>query len=264
MSAMDELQLEEEETKAIPQRRLVSLWNNGLKELAVVGALFICYRISSGILPHAAVLAFQNAYDIIDLERSLGLFVEQDFQSFFLGNAFLIHLVNTIYTILYYPALIIFAIWAFKYHRQQYFTVRNVLFVSAAIAFLCFSFYPVAPPRLLPEFGFIDTMATHGAVNYGSTGLNSVTNPYAAMPSCHFGWTLLIGIATVHIARAWWLKVLGVLLPLLMLMSIVATANHFILDAVGGAVVIGLAYGIVKLFSALKKGAISRTSADLG
>lgn len=263
MSGTDELQLEEEETKAPQQWRWRSLWDKGIREVAIVGAIFLCYRISSGALSHGFDLASQNAYDIVNLEKSLGIFFELDFQSFFLGNTFLIHLVNTIYTILYYPALIIFAIWAFIYHRQQYLVVRNVFVVSAAMAFICFALYPVAPPRMLPELGFIDTMATHGAVNYGSTFLSSLTNPYAAMPSCHFGWTMLIGIAIIHIAKAWWLKILGALLPLFMLVSILATANHFILDAVGGAMVIGLAYGIVTLFSTLRRGEISPAFEDL-
>jgi membrane-associated phospholipid phosphatase len=174
-----------------------------------------------------------------------------------MNNVFLTHLVNTIYTIFYYPALIIFSIWAYRYHRQQYIIVRNVFLVSAAIAFTCFALFPLAPPRMLSELGFIDTMATHGAVHYESSVLSSLANPYAAMPSLHFGWTMLIGMAIIYIARSWWLKAVGIILPLFMLISIVATANHFILDAVGGAVVIGLAYGTVKLLSTWRKGAIS-------
>jgi membrane-associated phospholipid phosphatase len=100
-------------------------------------------------------------------------------------------------------------------------------------------------------------MATYGVVHYDSSFLSSLTNPYAAMPSCHFGWSLLIGIATIRIARAWWLKITGALLPSLMLVSILATGNHFILDAVGGAIVIGLAYGIVRLLHTLRERVIS-------
>jgi len=246
-----------DKTKALPQRIWVSLWHSGLKEIAIVGAIFLLYRISSGALSHGFDLASQNAYDIINLEKSLGIFLELDFQSLFLGNTFLIHVVNTIYTIFYYPALIIFAIWAFVYHRQQYFVVRNVFIVSAIIAFISFALYPVAPPRLLPELGFVDTMATHGVVHYGSTFLSSLTNPYAAMPSCHFGFTMLIGIAIIYIAKAWWLRIVGALIPSLMLVSILATANHFILDAVGGAMVIGLAYSAVRMFGTLRERAIS-------
>jgi membrane-associated phospholipid phosphatase len=211
------------------------------------------YRISSGSLDHGFDLARQNAYHIVDLERSLGIFIEQDFQSFFMDNAFLTRLVDTLYTILYYPALILFAIWAFTYHRQEYITVRNIFLVSAAIAFTCFALFPVAPPRMLPELGFIDSMAEHGVVQYESGFLGQITNPYAAMPSCHFAWTLLIGTAIFHMARSWWLKIVGIIVPLGMLISIVATANHYILDALAGAVVIGLSAGIVRLLGTWRR-----------
>ncbi len=228
-------------------------WDNGLRELAIVVLLYGSYRLTSGALGHSDVIAFQNAYDILHLERYLGLFVEREFQSFFLGNTFLMQLTNAIYTLFYYPALIIFGIWAYNRHREQYFVVRNVLVISAGLAFLSFALYPVAPPRLLPHLGFVDTMAQYGVLDYGSPGLRGLTNPYAAMPSLHFGWTLLIGIATFYVARAWWLKLMGILLPLGMLVAIVATGNHFVLDAIGGAVVIGLAYGLVLLFTKLRE-----------
>ena len=183
--------------------------------------------------------------------------------SFFMDNVFLTRIVDTVYTVFYYPALILFGIWAFTYHRQQYVTVRNIFLVSAAIAFTCFAVFPVAPPRMLPELGFIDSMAEHGLVQYESGFLGQLTNPYAAMPSCHFAWTLLIGTAILLIARSWWLKIVGIMLPLGMLMSIVATANHFILDAVAGAVLIGLSACIVKLLGTRRKETKSPVMEDL-
>jgi membrane-associated phospholipid phosphatase len=228
-------------------------WGGGLRELAVFGSIYGSYRLASGALPHTDLLAFQNAYNIVSVERHLGFFVEQGFQSLFLGSTFLMQLANAIYTVFYYPALIIFGIWAYNRHREQYFTVRNIFAVSAGLAFLCFALYPVAPPRLLPGLGIVDTMAQYGTLDYGSPGLRSITNPYAAMPSLHCGWTLLVGIATVHIARAWWLKLLGVLLPFGMLVATVATGNHFILDAIGGTLVIGLAYGLVLVFTRFRE-----------
>lgn len=238
------------------------LWDNGLREIAIIVTVFMLYRISSGSLDHGLEIARQNAYQIVDLERSLGIFVEQDIQSFFMDNAFLTHVVDTLYTILYYPALILFAIWAFAYHREQYVTVRNIFLVSAAIAFICFAVFPAAPPRMLPELGFIDSMAEHGVVQYESGFLGNITNPYAAMPSCHMAWTFLIGTAIFHIARSWWLKVVGIMLPLGMLTAIVATANHYILDAVAGILVIGLSAGIVRLLSTLRKEARSPVLED--
>lgn len=236
--------------KAKQQGRWKLRWNEALKEVAIIGAIFLTYRISSGILNHGFDQASQNTYDIVNLEKSLGIFLESDFQSFFINSAVLTNLINIIYTIFYYPALITFTIWAFIYHRQQYFLVRNVFLLSATIAFTCFALYPVAPPWMFPKLGFTDTMAEYGLVQYESGIMSSLTNLYAAMPSCHFAWTLLIGTAIVFMTRFWWLKMVGVILPLCMLISIIATANHFFLDALGGVVVVGLAYGILKLISA--------------
>ena len=243
----------DKELKAPWWCRVIPKWGGGLKEIAILGFVFGIYRLVSANLTHDEIPAFLNSYRILLFEKDLGLFVEQDFQSFFLGSELLTQLVNIIYTIFYYPALILFGIWAYKCHREQYTVVRNVFIVSAGIAFLCFTVYPVAPPRLLPYPGFVDTMAQFGFIDYKTSGLSSVTNPFAAMPSLHFGWTLLIGSATVYLARSWWGKTLGIILPVGMLMAIIATANHFFLDAIGGALVIGLAYLLVLLFSRLKE-----------
>lgn len=189
----------------------------------------------------------------MDFETRLKIFWELNVQSWFLGSSSLVQIANGLYTFLFYPVLISFGIWAYKCHRQPYSIARNVLIVSAAIGLPCFALYPMAPPRLLPELGFIDTLAKYQMVNYNSSLSVILVNQYAAMPSFHFAWTLLVGIATVYIARTWWLKLAGILLPLLTLVGIIATANHFILDAVAGAIVTGLSYSLVMLFTKLIK-----------
>ena len=228
-------------------------WSAGLRELLIIVLIYGAYRLASGAIPNREDIAIQNAYSVVDAERFLRLFVERNFQSLFLGNAFLVGLVNLLYTVCYYPALFLFGIWAFRRHREQYYIVRNVFVVSAIIAFVCFASFPTAPPRMLSELGFVDTMKQQGGVDYSSSAARALSNPYAAMPSLNLGWTLMIGIATVYIARFWWLKVVGALVPFGMFVAIVATGNHFILDAIAGAVVIGLAYGLVRLFPRLKE-----------
>jgi len=228
----------------------------GFRELVIIALIYGAYRLASGSIPNREDIAIQNAYRIVDAERFLRIFVENNFQSLFLGNAFLVGLVNLLYTICYYPALFLFGAWAFMRHRKQYYTVRNIFVVSAIIAFVCFALFPAAPPRMLSDLGFVDTMAQNGVkdLDYSSSVARALSNPYASMPSLHFGWTLLIGTATVYIARPRWLKVVGALVPFCMLVAIVATGNHFILDAIAGAVVIGLAYGLVRLYPRLKEG----------
>ena len=213
--------------------------------LAVYGA----YWLTRGSLPDRVPTAVWNAYDIVDIERYLGFFWELDIQSWFLRSSFWIDLTNAVYTYFFYPVLIIFAIWTYYRHRKQYPVVRNVFLVSAGIGFLCFAFYPVAPPRMLLSFGFVDTMRQYSDIHYQASFFRTFSNPYAAMPSLHFAWTLMVGIGTVYMARAIWLKVLGALVPICTLIAIVATGNHFILDAIAGAIVLGLSYGLVILFT---------------
>jgi len=227
-----------------------------VRELIIIALIYGTYRLISGSIPLEEDVAMDNAYSIIDAERFLRIFTERDFQSFFLGNALLVGLVNVLYTICYYPAFFLFGAWAFMRHRKTYYVVRNVFAVSAVIALTCFALFPAAPPRMLSELGFVDTM-THSGVkglNNDSSVARALGNPYACMPSLHFGWTFLIGTATVYVARPRWLKVVGALVPFCMLVAIVATGNHFFLDAVAGGVVIGLAYGVVSLYPRLKEG----------
>ena len=230
-----------------------SWWKGGIREITVVLVLYAAYSLTQGGLQDREFLAIHNAYNVIGFETRLKIFWELAIQGWFLGSDSLVQIANALYTFLFYPVLISFGIWAYRYHRQQYSIARNALLISAAIGLPCFALYPMAPPRLLPDLGFVDTLAKYQMVNYNSSLSVILVNQYAAMPSFHFAWTLLVGIATIYIAKNWWLKLAGILLPLLTLISIIATANHFILDAIAGAIVTGLSYGLVMLFAKLIK-----------
>ncbi|KPC93344.1 membrane protein, partial [Streptomyces sp. NRRL F-6602] len=115
---------------------------------------------------------------------------------------------------------------------------------------LGFWLYPLAPPRLMPELGFVDTV--HGVQDfsrpdYGS--LTAFTNQYAAMPSLHFGWSLWCGVVVVALAPRLWMKLLGLLHPFFTVCAIVGTANHWVLDAVGGAAVVAAGFGLVHVLA---------------
>nr|WP_203601041.1 bifunctional glycosyltransferase 87/phosphatase PAP2 family protein [Streptomyces sp. SID9727] len=120
---------------------------------------------------------------------------------------------------------------------------RSTLGFATLLALVGFWLYPLAPPRLMPGLGFIDTV--HGVQDFSQPdygALTAVTNQYAAMPSLHFGWSLWCGVIIVLLAPKVWMKALGVLHPLFTVSAIVATANHWVLDAVGGAVVVALGF----------------------
>uniref|UniRef100_UPI0034DF6076 phosphatase PAP2 family protein n=1 Tax=Streptomyces flavofungini TaxID=68200 RepID=UPI0034DF6076 len=149
------------------------------------------------------------------------------------------------------------AVLAVLYVRRpaEYRWARSALGFATVLALIGFWAYPLAPPRLMPGLGFIDTV--HGAQdftkpNYGT--LTDLTNQYAAMPSLHFGWSLWCGLVIALLAPRWWMKALGLLHPLLTVSAIVATANHWVLDAVGGAAVVGAGFGLTYLLSGPRAG----------
>ncbi|MFD7496947.1 bifunctional glycosyltransferase 87/phosphatase PAP2 family protein [Streptomyces sp. NPDC059832] len=127
---------------------------------------------------------------------------------------------------------------------------RSTIGFATLLALVGFWLYPLAPPRLMPGLGFIDTV--HGVQDfakpdYGS--LTAMTNQYAAMPSLHFGWSLWCGVVIVMLAPKAWMKALGLLHPLFTVSAIIATANHWVLDAVGGAAVVALGFGLTHLLA---------------
>lgn len=232
------------------------LWLDIVFEIAILTGVYLVYAFSRGSLDAKSSVALDHARTLMDIERSLGIFVERDIQSLFLGNSVLTHLANVLYTICYYPAVILFALWAYWRHRPKYKFVRTVFVISAAIAFISFALYPMAPPRFFDgspdrvalgaeDLGFVDTIADHWHANESPD--QRFYNPYAAMPSLHFAWALMVGIGIWWMTRSRWGRALGVLLPIGMFFGIVGTANHFILDAAAGAAVIGIAFGLAAL-----------------
>ena len=142
-------------------------------------------------------------------------------------------------------------ILAVLYWRRpvDYRWARTAIGFATVFALIGFWLYPLAPPRLMPGLGFIDTV--HGPQDftqpdYGT--LTELTNQYAAMPSLHFGWSLWCGLVILVLAPRWWMKALGLLHPLFTVTAIVVTANHWVLDAAGGAVVVAAGFGVTYLF----------------
>ncbi|MGF0171960.1 bifunctional glycosyltransferase 87/phosphatase PAP2 family protein [Streptomyces sp. Marseille-Q5077] len=143
------------------------------------------------------------------------------------------------------------AILAVLYWRRpvDYRWARTAIGFATVFALIGFWLYPLAPPRLMPGLGFIDTV--HGPQDFSRPDygtLTELTNQYAAMPSLHFGWSLWCGLVILILAPRWWMKALGLLHPLFTLTAIVVTGNHWVLDAVGGAAVVGAGFGMTYLF----------------
>lgn len=199
--------------------------------LFVVAAYFL-YFLVRGLVDIRLTDAYDNAARIIRLEQALGIFREPELQRWALEFPAVVTLINVIYVWWHWPLIAITVIWLYRSHPTRYPLYRNAILISGAIGLVIFATFPVAPPRFMDDWGFVDTITLHSR-SYRVLQPPSLTNKYAALPSLHFGWNLLIGIAIARHARGH-LRWLGIITPVAMFLSIILTANHYILDGIAG------------------------------
>ena len=214
----------------------------GFAELGAVILLYAAYELLRGVGDASFAVARDHAGDIVDLELALGVFVEQAVQDWATAIPLLPTLLGLAYVTLHLGATGVALVWLHRNHPDRFPLVRNVLVISTALSLVGYVLYPAAPPRLSGQ-GFVDTVSAHTHVNLSSDLLGSLYNPFAAVPSMHFGYALIVGFALAAYARRPVIRVIGALYPPFMLFDIVATGNHFLFDAaMGGLVVLVAAY----------------------
>jgi hypothetical protein len=221
-------------------------WLDVLRQVSLFASAYFAYRLVRGLVEHNANVAFAHAKDLISLERTLHLFVEPSVQAWASGS----HAVMLAASWLYVNAQTSVTIGALLYlylrHNRSFYFVRNMFMIAMAIALVGYIVFPTAPPRFMPEWGFIDSVSdfTGVHVSHQSASANALFNPYAAVPSMHVAFALMIGWPLSRLVRRRVVRVLWILYPFLMTFVIVATANHFIVDALLGAMTAGAsAYG---------------------
>ncbi len=219
-------------------------------EAALIVILYAAYwfvRNSQGSNLDAKAQAFTNAKRIIKAERWLGLYHEESIQEWFLQSRRFVQFLNGYYGIAHFLVTIAAMVWCFRKRPWRYRSIRNGLALMTWFALIGFKFFPLMPPRLLPpRFGFQDTLEIVGGPWHFKSGpVAQVSNQFAAMPSLHFGWAAWCAVAFWPWAITWPRKLLLLAYPALTLVAIVATANHYFLDALGGFAVftIGMRVG---------------------
>jgi hypothetical protein len=206
----------------------------------------LLYSLVRGDAFAKAAVSLQHGYSVMRWESRLGLFFERDVQRVALDHGTLLHLVNLIYTYGHFPVVFLFGAWVFRCRRRAYPLWRNTLLFSLGLSALLYVTYPLAPPRYYPQLGFVDTLAAYSKISYATSGVNLFYNPFAAMPSLHFGWSALVGVGFICLVKHRVLRYVGALVPLMMWLSITATANHFIVDAMAGGSIMLLSYYLAK------------------
>jgi membrane-associated phospholipid phosphatase len=192
----------------------------------------------------------------VDLERWFGLFQEHRIQSWFLQSHLVIHTLDDFYGTAHFAITLGALVFLFRRQPQRYPLWRNVLAITTALALIGFAFFPLLPPRLLPpSFQIVDTLRTVGGFwSFDSGPMNAVSNQYAAMPSLHFAWALWCAMALAPAVRHRVARVAVWCYPVLTLLCIVVTGNHYLVDAIGGAVTLAAGYAGARLIhSALSR-----------
>jgi hypothetical protein len=215
-----------------------------LKELTLVVGLYLVYRLGRTITRDDLAAATDHARQVLALERFLGIANERGLQAASLDHVWLIKGLNRYYVTVHFPLTVAFLIIAYVRDGACYRHLRTVFGITTALALVLHVAYPLAPPRFLP--GYVDTVAVWGPRVYESAAVQSQANQLAAMPSLHFGWALLVAygvILLVHHPVRW----LALAHPVVTLLAITITANHYWLDAVVAALLVALAWVVANL-----------------
>jgi hypothetical protein len=225
------------------------------REILLIGVCYGAYSFVRNLVPTRHIAALHRAGDLLSLERALHIDVELPLNHLFARVGWLGVGANYYYATLHFAVTIGVLGWLFARHPGRYRPYRWWMFGTTVSALIGFWFYPLAPPRMM--FGYVDTvLAFHTWGLYDSSPLATVSNQYAAMPSLHTAWSLWCAVAIVQVARQTWVKVLAVCYPVCTVIVIMGTANHFILDAVGG--VVSLAFGLLVALVAARTSASAR------
>jgi hypothetical protein len=224
-----------------------------LRELALVVALLLFYKYGRFFTKGHVQAAIDNARDVIGLERSLGVFTEAHLQDLVLHDPGLVRFLNGYYLVAHVAATAAAFVWLYVRHPPMYRRFRNVMIVITTAGMAVHLLLPLAPPRMFPNLGFVDTARVFGPASYGAgSPYKGFANQFAAMPSLHFGWALVIAWAVLLATKSRW-RYLVLAHPLITLAAIVLTANHYWLDALVATFLFGIALGVDWLIERRRK-----------
>jgi hypothetical protein len=222
-------------------RRLPRGWGDLLLQFVFFFVAYQGYQLVRGIADGRAEVAFANGAHVMQLERSLGAFFEPGFQQAFLSHQWLIEIANWMYFNSHFVVTISFLAWLYLFRNENFNFVRNMFMVAMGIALIGYALFPTAPPRMFPGAGFTDTIDVFTSMNQDSSFNSVMVNPYAAVPSMHIAFSLMVAVSAISLVRSVWARAAWSAYPLVVFFVIVVTANHFWFDAAAGAAVACLA-----------------------
>jgi hypothetical protein len=209
---------------------------DAVRQLLLFAGAYYLYRIVRGVVDGQVTAAFSHARSVVHTERALHLFFEPSVQTWTIGRSWLIHVADFTYVNAHFVITTAFLVWLYFWRNEAFYFVRNMFMFAMGMALVLYVLYPTAPPRFMPEWGFTDTVSDF----FGQSASHSASvlyNPYAAMPSMHVAFALMIGITGLRLVKWRPARVFWAMYPLFISFVVIVTANHFWLDAAVGAVV---------------------------
>jgi membrane-associated phospholipid phosphatase len=208
-----------------------------LRQIVLFCGAYWLYRVARGMVDGRAGEAFENARAVIDVERGLGLFFEPSLHAWASGHSLIIDASSWMYLNSHFAVTTVALAWIYLRRNERFYFVRNMFMVAMAIALVGYVALPTAPPRFMPEWGFTDSVAAFTGVKADSASADLLFNPFAAIPSMHVAFALMLGVTMARMTRRRWAQVLWLAYAPVVTFVVVVTANHWWLDGFLGAVV---------------------------
>jgi hypothetical protein len=210
--------------------------SEAFRELGIFALAYVVYFGVRALTEGTAAAAMQHALDLIRFERQVGLDWERTIQDGIVGSRLLVDVANSVYMYGHWPVIIVTGVLLFRHRRPHYYRLRNASLLSGMVGLVIFALYPVAPPRLT-DLPLVDTV-TQNADGYRQLVPASLVNQYAALPSFHAGWNVLLGIVVFRATTHWLLRGMAIAGPAAMVVAVVATANHYVIDVMAGIAIV--------------------------
>jgi membrane-associated phospholipid phosphatase len=216
-------------------------WPDLLRQILLFCGAYWLYRFVRGFTDGKVAQAFENARELIHIEQGMGLFVEPAVHAWARGSTLIIDGTSWMYVNSHFVVTTLTLAFVYLRRNPSFYFIRNMFMVAMGIALVLYAAYPTAPPRFMPEYGFQDSVAQFTGVTAEGSSADALYNPFAAVPSMHVAFALMLGVPMAYMARRIWVKALWLVYPLLVTFVVVATANHWWFDAFTGAVVAAIA-----------------------
>jgi hypothetical protein len=230
-----------------------------IREIVLIISVVLGYRQIRFLTRNDTDQALANARRVVNFERDAHIFSEGGLQKLAMHSDSVVSFLNHYYVFVHFPLTAVFIIWVLARHPGSYRAIRTWIIAVTLAGLAIHVAYPLAPPRMLSQHGFVDTLRQYGPNIYSADTNDSVANQYAAMPSLHFGWAAIVAAGYIAIRRTR-RSMLAIAHPVITLLAIVATANHYWIDAVIAFILVAIAAAFVLRTTLLRRSPGQRAS----